>query len=460
MRMEKRIAAPSYAPRSRRFGPALLLSVVAASAGAGSNSAHDADDSRIAVTAVGGDVDFTMAGNVVSVAPNTTVLLPARIVTGHDGNVALTQAGTRIHVASDTDVEIPAEAVDGNLVARLVQHSGNVFYDVAPRDLGKLRVETPFLVAVIKGTQFNVAVEHDRTTISLFEGSLDIRMPDDTGIIELNAGEIAIRSLIDDSIRIIGMDDLRIAAPSLPAAPVARDDAQAPSRALEGGATTAGEAVATAGEAVAVRADEVAIRGGTKDESAVGVTRQQQDGTATDIPVVNVIALAVDLPIDLENLALGFGRGQANPGLAGIVPGHDSESRGLRLERDTVELPVDRGLDTVLDLDAPSIDVDLDLDVAGDIGGAAAEVGADAGLDLGAPLDVGADVGVELGTVVDTGADVTVGNGQIDLTLDTGGALELDLEADLPGPVDLSLDLGGGRDVPARKPRGLLGALP
>ena len=59
----------------------------------------------------------------------------------------------------DTDVEIPAEAVDGNLVARLVQHSGNVFYDVAPRDVGKLRVETPFLVAVIKGTQFNVAVQ-------------------------------------------------------------------------------------------------------------------------------------------------------------------------------------------------------------------------------------------------------------------------------------------------------------
>src|SRR5688572_29932613 len=239
MRMEKRIAALWFAPRFRRFGPAMLLSVAAVSAHAGSNSADEADDSRIAVTAVGGDVDFTMAGSLVSVAPNTTVLLPARIVTGHDGNVALTQAGTRINVANDTDVEIPAEAVDGNLVARLVQHSGNVFYDVAPRDLGKLRVETPFLVAVIKGTQFNVAVEQDRTTISLFEGSLDIRMPDDTGIVELNAGEIAIRSLIDDSIRIIGMDDLRIAAPSLPAAPAARDDARAPSMAPEGGSTAA-----------------------------------------------------------------------------------------------------------------------------------------------------------------------------------------------------------------------------
>ena len=144
--------------------------VVAASSHAGSNAVRDADDSRISVTAVAGDVDVTMAGNAVAVSPNSTVLLPARIVTGHDGTLGLTQAGTNISVSNDTDVEIPAEAVDGNLIARLVQHRGNVFYDVAPRDLGKLRVETPLLVAVIKGTQFNVAVQPDSTTISLFEG--------------------------------------------------------------------------------------------------------------------------------------------------------------------------------------------------------------------------------------------------------------------------------------------------
>ena len=213
MRTDKRIAALTFL----RLAPALLLSIVAASSHAGSKAVRVADGTRISVTAVAGDVDFTMAGSAVTVTPDTTVLLPARIVTGRDGTVGLTQAGTKISVANDTDVEIPAEAVDGNLIARLVQHRGNVFYDVAPRDLGKLRVETPFLVAVIKGTQFNVAVDDDGTTISLFEGSLEIRTPDDSDVIQLNAGEIAIRSLIDDSIRIVGMDDERVAIP--PAAP-------------------------------------------------------------------------------------------------------------------------------------------------------------------------------------------------------------------------------------------------
>src|SRR5688572_30828881 len=138
-----------------------ILAIVVANAHGATPAAPAADDSRIAVIAVAGTVDVTMAGQPVAVRRDSTVLLPARIVTGHDGTLGMTQAGTTITVSNDTDIEIPAEAVDGNLVARLVQHQGNVFYDVAPRDLGKLRVETPFLVAVIKGTQFNVAVQAD-----------------------------------------------------------------------------------------------------------------------------------------------------------------------------------------------------------------------------------------------------------------------------------------------------------
>jgi ferric-dicitrate binding protein FerR (iron transport regulator) len=189
MRMKKRTDALTYSPRFPRLAPMLLLVVVAASSHAGSNTVRDADGLRMSVTAVDGDVDFTMAGSAVAVALDTTVLLPARIVTGHDGAVGLTQAGTNVNVAGDTDVEIPAEAIDGNLIARMVQHRGSVFYDVEPRDLGKLRVETPLLAAVIKDTQFNVAVQPDSTTISLFEGRLEIRTPDSSDVVQLNAGD-------------------------------------------------------------------------------------------------------------------------------------------------------------------------------------------------------------------------------------------------------------------------------
>ena len=136
---------------------------------AGASSTRD-EAGRIAVTAVSGDVSVTMAGVKSDVEVDSSVALPARIVTGNDGMIGLAQAQTSITVAADKTLRNPAEAAEGHLIARLVQHRGNVFYDVAHREVGKLRVETPFLVAVIKGTQFNVAVQEDSTTIALFEG--------------------------------------------------------------------------------------------------------------------------------------------------------------------------------------------------------------------------------------------------------------------------------------------------
>jgi hypothetical protein len=72
MRMQKRTDA--------RWSLLLILSV-AATAHAASNLTGNADDSRISVTAVAGDVDVTMAGRAATVEPDSTVLLPARVVT-------------------------------------------------------------------------------------------------------------------------------------------------------------------------------------------------------------------------------------------------------------------------------------------------------------------------------------------------------------------------------------------
>lgn len=426
MRTQKRTNAVWMSSRVPWLAPAVVLFVVAASSHAASNEAGISADSRITVTTVAGDVSVTMAGNAATVSPSSTVLLPARIVTGHDGTLGLTQAGTTISVSSDTDVEIPAEAVDGNLVARLVQHSGNVFYDVAPRDLGKLRVETPFLVAVIKGTQFNVAVEDDGTTISLFEGHLEIRTPDDSDVVELNAGEIAIRSLIDDSIRIIGMDDLRVAVPPAPAAPAARSGTEAASAAApERGAVVADQAPAGSVNDVAV---------GAEDEGLLALRRT-----------------AVDLAIGTESPGLRVGRDGDNPGLS---HGRDGEHPGLGGGRHTVdgggvELAVDIGLDADLDTGAPSVEIDVD--VRTDLG--------EAGLDLGEALDVDLDTTLDLDTAMDTGA--TIDDGSIDL-LD--GVLDLDLSVDPLGSIILKPKLEKGQNEPRPTPRGgpdaLLGALP
>jgi hypothetical protein len=417
--------ARRIALRFRAATSGFLLMLVAASA---SQAAPDArrgvDDSRISVTAVAGQVDVTMAGEAVTVERDATVLLPARIVTGHDGTLGLTQAGTNITVSSDTDIEIPAEAVDGNLVARLVQHRGNVFYDVAPRDIGKLRVETPFLVAVIKGTQFNVAVGDDRTTISLFEGSLELRTPDDSNVFELNAGEIAIRSLIDDSIQIVGMNDERVdarapepvaeqtAAAAAPAEPqaVARDVVAAPAaqrpsesehRAAPANAALAAaqretkeSVVATTGIEVLSVADTTSVEPGSV---FVALDRRNEHargrGAAFDLDLEIVEAdLAVDTEVDLGG-ALDL---QTDPTVdatldLGVDTGPQVAEPSLDLDVVTPSLDLDVAAPSLdLDVAAPSLDLDvvepiLDLDLGGDDGAGTVDVKLP---DLGKPLPV------------------------------------------------------------------------
>src|SRR5262245_64362773 len=58
-----------------------------------------------------------------------------------------------------------------------------------------------------KGTQFNVVVSDDSTTVSLFEGSLELLATDGGAAVHLNAGEIAIRRKGEDAIRVIPMKD-------------------------------------------------------------------------------------------------------------------------------------------------------------------------------------------------------------------------------------------------------------
>ncbi|MBN1237959.1 MAG: FecR domain-containing protein, partial [Gammaproteobacteria bacterium] len=182
-----------------------------------------AEDSLVRVTSAAGGITVTAAHKrLADIAAGDVVDLPAHIETGGDGTLGLQQSQTHISIAPNSEIEIPAAASDGQLIARLVQWRGNVFYDVEQRGIEKLRVETPHLVAVVKGTQFNVATQGDTTTVSLFEGRLEIRTPDGGDVVEIEAGEIAIRSAQDAAVRVLRMD-----AAALPAASAVTADASA-----------------------------------------------------------------------------------------------------------------------------------------------------------------------------------------------------------------------------------------
>ena len=106
-------------------------------------------------------------------------------------------------------LEFPALEKRGAPIDRIVQPSGNVFYNIGKREGRKLRIETPYLVGVVKGTQFNVAAQDETTTISLFEGLLEVHAADESGVVDLRAGEIASRQREDKGVNVLKMDGPR-----------------------------------------------------------------------------------------------------------------------------------------------------------------------------------------------------------------------------------------------------------
>ncbi|HUQ11654.1 MAG TPA: FecR domain-containing protein [Steroidobacteraceae bacterium] len=167
--------------------------------------AHALDIGDIIVANIKGDVTFTLNGAQRALKGGAVLTLPAVVHTGKDGSVELKQGATSIRVGPDTELNFPASEKHGGAIDRIVQPRGNAFYDIGKRDGRKLRVETPVLVGVVKGTQFNVTVLEGTSTFSLFEGRLEIVDVQGGGAVDLNAGEVVSRKRGDNSTSVLKM---------------------------------------------------------------------------------------------------------------------------------------------------------------------------------------------------------------------------------------------------------------
>jgi hypothetical protein len=358
----------------------------------------------IVVAAVRGEVTATMADVTAPLYGGAILQLPATIHTGHDGAIELRQGNTTIAAAANTELEIPQSAAEEGLIERIVQISGNAFYNVGKRERSKLRVETPHLVAVIKGTQFNVASQSDSTTIALFEGRLEVRSADESDVIDLNAGEIAIRHRDEVTISV-----LRMAA-------VAPADSSRETAAARQSTSPANDIEPTVATPLA------APIGATSGAVALQVEPEliAASGSDTDLP---------DTAIDLGGDAVA-------------TVTDSSVSLG--------DTGADIGASTAMDLGAASLDASTALDISASAGpdSASVDAGVSAGIDLGVGTNVDVGAGVDLGTgglTADVGRGVDTGGAAVDVGL--GGSVG---DAGISAGADVAAGLGGvtaGADV-------------
>jgi len=121
-----------------------------------------------------GEVWITAAGvQQVSLTTDTSLKPGDSVRTGRNGRVLLVRGEQRILVSPNTAIDIPSET-KGDVATTLKQRAGTILLDVEKRNVKHFEVETPYLAALVKGTQFRVSVEKGSSRVEVLGGQVQV----------------------------------------------------------------------------------------------------------------------------------------------------------------------------------------------------------------------------------------------------------------------------------------------
>jgi hypothetical protein len=148
--------------------------IVAAIALVVASSAFGADDGVWVVRKFSGEV-WTTTGDVQQASLNAEdVLMPGNTIrTGRNGRVLLVRGEESILIAPNSVVGLPSEKKEG-LATTIKQQAGSILLEVEKKNVKHFQVETPYLAAVVKGTQFRVTVTASGAKVDVVRGQVEV----------------------------------------------------------------------------------------------------------------------------------------------------------------------------------------------------------------------------------------------------------------------------------------------
>ena len=120
-----------------------------------------------------GEVWVSTSGVQQASLTDDAVLNPGdNIRTGRNGRVLLVRGQEQILISPNSVISLPAAKSPGT--TNVLQQSGTILLDVEKRNVPHFEVETPYLVAVVKGTQFRVTVGQGESLVTVLAGQVDV----------------------------------------------------------------------------------------------------------------------------------------------------------------------------------------------------------------------------------------------------------------------------------------------
>ncbi len=103
----------------------------------------------------------------------------------------LTRGKERIQVGSNTVMSLPTvkELSPGKTIIR--QKAGTIHLAVNKKNVKHFSVETPFMVAAVKGTQFSISLNKDSSNIRVHEGIVEVSNRQTNEVVDITAGQSA-----------------------------------------------------------------------------------------------------------------------------------------------------------------------------------------------------------------------------------------------------------------------------
>ncbi len=166
----------------------MALTALFACAGAG---AWAADEGIWSVSKASGEVWVTTTGaSQVSLRQQETLKPGDTIRTGRNGRVLLVRGEETILISPNSVIGVPLEKKNG-LSTTITQQAGSILLEVEKRNVKHFEVETPYLAAVVKGTQFSVTVSATSTSVEVSRGQVEVSDFRSGQIAQVMPGQVA-----------------------------------------------------------------------------------------------------------------------------------------------------------------------------------------------------------------------------------------------------------------------------
>ena len=138
------------------------------------SGAAAAADNVWRVSKSSGEVSLTTADGQQSALADGAVVKPGdNVRTGQTGRVLLSRGEETMLISPNSAIGIPLEK-KSELSTTIIQQAGSILLEVEKRNVKHFSVETPYLAAVVKGTQFRVTVNKDDSRVDVVRGQVEV----------------------------------------------------------------------------------------------------------------------------------------------------------------------------------------------------------------------------------------------------------------------------------------------